>query len=783
MTRALGRTWRRRYTLSRLRTDTPPECSARMRRRARVLHVLKFYRPDFTGEGIFLERCSAAMSALDPAVEHDLLVTQTPAPAVPAPAWGMLPRLIYLTRRRLPAWRHELRLLRWCLFNLHRYRVVHVRTHADWYFLSYALARLFGCRLVLSATLDDSVPVLIGHYRERLRPLARRGFRLFDAFVSISPKLQAETASVMPPARCHLVENGFVFPPTDRAAGRALRARHGIPQDALVLLFVGGLCARKDPLLLVQNHAAILQAVPQCWLLLVGPELEADYVAELRRVVAAHGIANRVVFAGEVADPHPWFAAADILAFASRLEGFGMVVPEAMGHGLPVVVRTLPGVNDSFVQEGETGFLFDDDAGYRAAVLRLAADAALRGAVGARARHFVLARYDMGQVARRYLALYGLAPPDVPADAADALPPLLAGPARRAGILDARFHTPTPADPAAPPVLLVLVDAEEAFDWGKPFSRSATDVAAMRHQTAAMRLFARYGVRPTYLLDHPVAAQEEGRAPLREFLADGACDIGAQLHPWVSPPFVETVNARNSFAGNLPLAVEYEKLRRLVGTIGEAFGTPPRLYRAGRYGVGPRTAEVLLDLGFEADSSTMPRWDFSRQGGPDFSAAPVRPYWLDTGRRLLEIPNAAALVGRLARPAGGGAPALFRRAFHPAAERLGLPAGLARLGLLERIKLTPEGTSPAEAKRLLRHLRAGGQDVFVLTYHSTSLQPGNTPYVRSDGDLGRFLRWLEEVLAFFGSELGGRFATWREVRAGVLAAERRSVPQPALPAA
>ncbi len=748
-----------------------------MRRRARVLHVLKFYRPDFTGEGIFLERCSAAMSALDPAVEHDLLVTQTPPPAVPAPVWGMLSRLIYLSPRRLPAWRHELRLLGWCLRNLHRYRVVHVRTHADWYFLSYALARLFGCRLVISATLDDSVPGLVRHYRPLLRPLARRGFGLFHAFVSISPKLQAETQTLMPPARCHLLENGFVFPPTDRAAGAALRARHGIPAEALVLLFVGGLCVRKDPLLLVENHAAILQAVPQCWLLLVGPELEAEYVAELHRVVAARGIAGRVVFAGEVADPHPWFAAADILAFASRLEGFGMVVPEAMGHGLPVVVRALPGVNDSFVQDGETGFLFDDAAGYRAAVLRLAADAALRRTVGARARHLVLTRYDMAAVARRYLALYGFPPPQAAGTEEGALPPLLAGPARRAAILDPRFHTPAPADPAAGPVLLVLVDAEEAFDWGQPFSRTATDVTAMRHQAAAHRIFARHGVRPTYLLDHPVASQEDGRAPLREFLADGACDIGAQLHPWVSPPFAEAVNGWNSFAGNLPLAVEYEKLRRLAGTIGEAFGMPPRIFRAGRYGVGPRTAEVLLALGFEADSSTMPRWDFSRQGGPDFSTAPVRPYWLDTGRRLLEIPNAAALVGRLARPAGGGTHPGFRPLFHPAAEALGLPAGLARLGLLERIKLTPEGTSPAEAKRLLRHLRAGGQEVFVLTYHSTSLQPGNTPYVRNAGDLHRFLGWLEEVLAFFADELGGRFATWREVRAGVLAAERRAAPE------
>ncbi|MBX9699213.1 MAG: hypothetical protein K2X74_07235, partial [Acetobacteraceae bacterium] len=49
----------------------------------RILHVLKYYRPDFTGEGIFLERSSAVMQELAPEVEHELLVTHTPRPADP----------------------------------------------------------------------------------------------------------------------------------------------------------------------------------------------------------------------------------------------------------------------------------------------------------------------------------------------------------------------------------------------------------------------------------------------------------------------------------------------------------------------------------------------------------------------------------------------------------------------------------------------------------------------------------------------------------------------------
>ena len=94
---------------------------------------------------------------------------------------------------------------------------------------------------------------------------------------------------------------------------------------------------------------------------------------------------------------------------------------------------------------------------------------------------------------------------------------------------------------------------------------------------------------------------------------------------------------------------------------------------------------------------------------------------------------------------------------------------MARLGLMERIKLTPEGMAIEEAKRLVRYMKAEGHRVFVLTYHSPSLEPGNTPYVRSQEDLSNFLRWLDEFYDFFTSEMGGDCVSWRDVRTALLA--------------
>ena len=94
------------------------------------------------------------------------------------------------------------------------------------------------------------------------------------------------------------------------------------------------------------------------------------------------------------------------------------------------------------------------------------------------------------------------------------------------------------------PQLLVAVDTEEEFDWSKPHNRHSTGVQSIRTQERAHKVFEKYGLKPTYLCDYPVAHQEDGYKPLRALYESGACDIGTHLHPWVNPPHYEPVNDR-----------------------------------------------------------------------------------------------------------------------------------------------------------------------------------------------------------------------------------------------
>jgi hypothetical protein len=307
-----------------------------------------------------------------------------------------------------------------------------------------------------------------------------------------------------------------------------------------------------------------------------------------------------------------------------------------------------------------------------------------------------------------------------------------------------------PAPDREPPRLVVVVDTEEEFDWNASFDRGSTSVAHMAEIGAFQSLCEAHGVRPVYVATHPIATQEPARSVLRALAASGRALIGAHLHPWVSPPLTEEVNARNSFPGNLPAQVERAKILALRETLATAFGDAPVIYKAGRYGIGPNSFAILEEAGFTIDLSPAPPFDFRDVHGPDFSSRDLAPRWEGPSRRVLSIPGTGALVG-WAASAG-----LYRRIAAPGlARRFRLLGIAARSRAIERIKLSPEGHSAADLLRLVRWLLARGQRIFVLSLHSPSLVPGHTPYALSRAERDALMDSLRGFLEGFMRQLGG----------------------------
>ena len=292
----------------------------------------------------------------------------------------------------------------------------------------------------------------------------------------------------------------------------------------------------------------------------------------------------------------------------------------------------------------------------------------------------------------------------------------------------------------ASPRFLLTIDTEEEFDWEQPLGRDSHGVEHVPRIAKFQQFCENEGVVPVWLVDWPIANSPLAAEILREPLASGKAEIGVQLHPWVNPPFTEEVTQHNSFAGNLPPPLEAEKFLQLRDAIERNFGISPLIYRAGRYGLGPQTAAMIAREGIAIDSSVRAKFDYSYGGGPNYRLHPLAPYWLDDERTLLELPLTTTFWGMLRRQGDFLYPRLWRMP--------SMRGVLARLSMLERIPLTPEGVSVDEAIRGIDMALDDGLPMLVFSFHSPSLVPGHTPYVQGDADLNRLYDWWRRVFAY-----------------------------------
>lgn len=132
------------------------------------------------------------------------------------------------------------------------------------------------------------------------------------------------------------------------------------------------------------------------------------FVSELKAIADKSGFSDRVTFTGHILDVERMYGVMDVVVHASiEPEPFGLVITEAMAHGIPVVASNL-GATNEIISHGYDGFIVDphrpdEMAG---AILRLLQDDALRKTMGARARENVDKRYNAHVYAQRMGNIY-----------------------------------------------------------------------------------------------------------------------------------------------------------------------------------------------------------------------------------------------------------------------------------------------------------------------------------------------------------------------------------------
>jgi hypothetical protein len=262
-------------------------------------------------------------------------------------------------------------------------------------------------------------------------------------------------------------------------------------------------------------------------------------------------------------------------------------------------------------------------------------------------------------------------------------------------------------------------------------------------------IFARHGVRPTFLVSAEVLENPEAVTALR---STKNSEIGTHLHPeFVEPMRLVTTGTmagmrENTIQSQYPPEVERAKLANITQLFREQIGRSPSSFRAGRYGMSSHTLEFLAELGYEVDSSVTPGilWTYP-EGVVDYRS------W-DAGARTVRTPAGNILElpitiepSRLVTLAGR------------------VPFGAAMASRLAAL---------ASPHRWLRPSRSSGKDLIriaqrselrfnVMMFHSVEIIPTRSPYAATSEDVDRILSALGQLFAWW-AQAGNAFCTMQE---------------------
>lgn len=309
-----------------------------------------------------------------------------------------------------------------------------------------------------------------------------------------------------------------------------------------------------------------------------------------------------------------------------------------------------------------------------------------------------------------------------------------------------------------PLYLAITLDVEEEGLFSGRYPRTPFGVANVAELRRLEFIPREFGFPLTLLATYPVVRDPAAREVLSYWQKEHGAEIGVHLHPWNTPPFEEVPDPEPVRSTRLPPALLEAKLGTLTAGIREAFQTPPRSFRMGRFDWCPALLSLLPRFGLTVDSSMVPLTQ--KVGGPRHFLAPPDPFWLPlpeaAGAPLLEVPVTMVPVWARGPRLVHGFSSLFP----------------GRLGEVLRSWFPYVGAAgihpawfPLVSMRLAAYLhrRRGGR-VLTLFLHSSELLPGGSPQFptaeavdRLVAKLREFLVWLVRTGPVAGVTLSGLF--------------------------
>ncbi|SEH46426.1 Glycosyltransferase involved in cell wall bisynthesis [Ruminococcus flavefaciens] len=116
------------------------------------------------------------------------------------------------------------------------------------------------------------------------------------------------------------------------------REELGIPKEAFVVGMIGRITPQKAPDVFVKMAALVKQRIPKAFFIIVGDDIGGDqYKQETEQLIESLGMSKNILITGWVDNPLDYADCFDVAVLLSRWEGFGLVLPEYMLLGKPIV--------------------------------------------------------------------------------------------------------------------------------------------------------------------------------------------------------------------------------------------------------------------------------------------------------------------------------------------------------------------------------------------------------------------------------------------------------------
>lgn len=223
--------------------------------------------------------------------------------------------------------------------------------------------------------------------------------------ISEAEKQSALDNKICKEGKLQVIFNGVDIEAYEKGPHHEITRRDlGIPEDAFVVGMVGRISEQKAPDIFIRAAKLIKEEIQQAHFIIVG---SGEMEKEIREYARINGIEESLLITGWVDNPMAYIELFDVACLLSRWEGFGLVLPEYMMAGKPIVATNVDAI-PNIIENGKNGILVavDDEKAVVRSIMKLYLNSDEKSEIVTNGRYILKCKFDIKRVVVQHQVLF-----------------------------------------------------------------------------------------------------------------------------------------------------------------------------------------------------------------------------------------------------------------------------------------------------------------------------------------------------------------------------------------